>query len=139
MRFSTFRLMVFLMLTVFLVLAGCAKPVSPLVGEWHGRLTMTGAPPQPTPPGEPTPDPATLPALTLNADGTGFMKTRFMPEQVIHWHEADGHKVILDVGGDEAGKSATHFVGTASDGDTTLTVDLGMFSVVLHKDMAARP
>lgn len=117
------------------------KALSPLVGKWTGEaklatgndLTkianalsgneMTGAS-----------------RLTLNADGTGFMKVAKRPERPITWKQ-DGQKVILAETGNakhndttgETSESMQSYVGTLSDDGTALTIDMGKVKVKLAK------
>lgn len=83
--------------------------------------------------------------VTLNADGSGFVKLPMIPEQPATWMEKDG-KVTLTVGGNAtsgSGKtnppapgSGSSVVGTLAADGRTMQVDLGPVQLDLEKSEA---
>ncbi len=127
-------------LTVGLLVAeGCARQ-SPAVGTWTGRPVAGGLLGQAL-------GRANLEAtVTLNADGTGFVKLPPAPEQPATWTEKDG-KVTLTVGGTggaspqaapdpAAPGSGGTVVGTLAGDGRTMRVDLGPVQLELEKAAA---
>ena len=107
-------------------LIGCSR-TSPAVGVWNG----IDLPPMV---GQVT--------LTFNADGKGFAKIGPLPEQPLVWVE-ENDKVILTFSSARGRKGVVQpastggasFVGTlAGDGDT-MTMDLGLTTITLQKQV----
>ena len=129
-----------------LVLAGCAR-TSPAAGTWTGQVSL---PPLMQIPlavmGGGAAGGATSSTMTLRPDGTGFVKIGPAPEQPVAWTEEDG-KVILRPR-DEASTGAKNpqpganpngtLVGTLSEDNKSMSVDLGVTKVVLQKQADAK-
>lgn len=108
------------------LLGGCAR-MSPAVGTWTGAdLPGVGAS-----------------VVTLNPDGKGFAKIGPLPEQPVTWTEENG-KVTLSVNSAQAQAPETqptsaragNLVGTLSEDQATLSVDLGVMKATLRKQKA---
>lgn len=119
--------------------------LSPLVGEWSGKSDMKDK-------GVGTfvnsieGGPLTGPSsLTLNADGTGFLKVADQAEKPITWKQ-EGDKVTLQAAtqseGQNSGKAQKPsqtaggvgpWVATLSNDKKTLTIDMEKVKVTLHR------
>lgn len=75
--------------------------------------------------------------LRLDANGTGFLKVADRPERPVSWKAEDG-KVIIETRDIEDGGSANDeeggpWVGTLSDDDRTMRIDMEKVIVTLHR------
>jgi hypothetical protein len=144
------------LLSIFF-LAGCASRnpstvnassggilASPLTGKWGGKSDMKDK-------GLDTfanalaGGPLTGPSsLTLNPDGTGFLKVADLPERPISWKQ-EGEKVIIEKrsiqqgtssGGEQGDLGDGPWVATLSPDQKALKIDMGKVTVTLNKEPA---
>jgi hypothetical protein len=145
-------------LGVSFLLAGCAPQtnsgtppatsialpaVSPLVGNWTGEAKLTTGSDLTKLANALTGDQMTgASKLTLQANGTGYLKVAKSPERPITWRQ-DGKRVVLegavgktDASGNKSSsdKSDNTFVGTLTESGTSMTIDLGQAKVSLTKE-----
>jgi hypothetical protein len=134
----------FLAAALFL-LAGCAR-MSPAAGTWTGQISLPPMMQIPLAVMGGGAHGATTSTVTLRPDGTGFVKIGPAPEHPVAWTEEDG-KVILRPR-DEASTGAKNpqpganpkgtLVGTLSEDNRSMSVDLGVAKVVLQKQADAK-
>lgn len=118
------------------VSAGSPPPIlSPLAGKWEGKSDVKGgdlAKALNGLAGGPLTGHSTL---TLNSDGTGFLKVADKPERPISWKQ-EGEKVVISTReagatSDSAGKDT--WVGTLSGDKKSMTIDMEDVKVTLSK------
>lgn len=134
------------------MLTGCGHATSPAVGTWEGNAAFK----QVNTPVQMADELAGNPlsgaaALTVNPDGTGFIKVGSLPEMPIEW-KLEGHKAIMSQrtnlasAGSKSGAQPAHpslggidtlqqgtFVGTMAPDFKSMTVDLGPATIRLTK------
>jgi hypothetical protein len=114
-----------------------AKALSPLAGKWTGKSEVKGgdlAKFANSVAGGPLTGPS---SLTLDSDGTGYMKVADGPERPISWKQ-EGDRVIIETRGVE-GASDKHadsdgpWVGHLSNDRRTMTIDMQKAKVILSQ------
>ena len=73
--------------------------------------------------------------LTLNSDGKGFLKVADKPEIPVAWKQ-EGQKLVIETRGssDDSNKPKNTWVGTLSDSNRALTIDMEDVTVKLSKE-----
>ena len=117
--------------------AGTAAPgFSPFVGTWTGKSEVKGGDLQKfanSVAGGPLTGPS---SMTLNSDGTGFLKVADSPERPIAWKQ-EGDRLILQPSGvngpsDAKPDSGGPWVAKWSNDDRTWTIDMEKMRVILN-------
>ena len=116
------------------IIAGSPPPIlSPLAGKWTGDSEVKGgdlAKALNSLAGGPLTGPC---ALTLNSDGTGYLKVADKAERPITWKQ-DGEKVLIDIRpADSATEPLPSWVGTISRDGKNMTIDMEDVKVKLSK------
>src|SRR5438067_11035021 len=115
---------------------------SPLIGSWTGKSDIKGSDLDKfanSIAGGPLTGPS---SMTLNADGTGFLKVADQPERPISW-KAEGDKVILqgrsigaahgqDTSQTERADADGPWVGTLGVDRKSMVIDMGKVKVTLN-------
>jgi hypothetical protein len=109
--------------------------ISPLAGKWSGKSEVKGGDLQKllnSAAGGPLTGPSTL---TLSAGGTGFLKVADKPERPISWKQ-EGKKILVEtraISSDAGSQPGGQWVGTVSEDNRTMTIDMEDVKVVLSK------
>lgn len=115
--------------------------VSPLVGSWAGEAKLTTGSDFTKLANELTGNQLTGKSkLTLQANGTGYLKVAKSPERPITWRQ-DGKRIVIEVSGATGGSDSTKseaksdgpVIGTVSESGKDMTIDLGRAKVMLTK------
>lgn len=104
-----------------------ASSISPLAGKWVGQAKLATGSDITKIKNALSGDKMTGDSnLTLNADGTGFLKVAKHKEEPISWKQ-EGQKVLLTKDAD------TSYVGTMAEDGRSMTIDMGEVKVELTR------